>query len=61
MKPDACLMLALHVYLCGALHDAAAASVGGRVSHMMGGDRHTSSWVSADTLYGASVQNKDNA
>lgn len=43
MKPDACLMLALHVYLCGALHDAAAASVGGRVSHMMGGDRHTSS------------------
>lgn len=45
----------VHAYLCGALHDAAAASVGGKASHKKDEDKHTSSWVSAGTLYGAGV------
>lgn len=42
-------------YLCGALHDAAAASAGGRAFHKKGEDKRTSSWVSAGILYGAGV------
>lgn len=54
-------MYALFVYLCGALHDAAAASVGGKAFHMTGEDIHISSWASAGILYGAGVHNKENA
>lgn len=54
-------MDALHVYLCDALHDAAAASGGGKASRKTGEGRRTSSWASAGTLYDAGVQNKDNA
>lgn len=49
------------MYLCGASHDAAAASVDGKVFHKTGEDKRTSSWASAGTLYGAGVQNKENA
>ena len=55
-NPNACIMYAQHVYLCGASHDAAAASVGGKASHKTGEDKRTSSSAGADTLYDAGVQ-----
>lgn len=60
IEANVCRMYIHYVYLCGALHDAAAASGVGKVFHKTDEDIRTSSWVSVGTLYGAGVQNKEN-